>query len=325
MEIVTTQIQEAVVFGVLPIEVSFMHICHDLSQIHCGERSNRVGGIELHVKTESGYARSNPILIGTGRAGDNVQGGHSVVLSGDGSTLAFSAPGDNSAKGAIWAFKRDSEFLYHQVGNKLTQQDAIGLGQRLAISADGSVIVGTGKADELSVLKPFPIAFVVFRYNSGTNVYQRIQSQVPYTDNYFGYPFAVALTGSGDALLLGESNKVRLERPEGKITRMTRSSDGTYKVAGREFIGNNQVSSFPLDVGFGYTVSVSADGKRLVSGANGDDVSRGAVYFFDLTVESISPTTAPPSSTSKASSTFEMSRMLVSTFFLALIVLVNWM
>ena len=181
----------------------------------------------------------------------------------------------------------------------------------MAISADGSILVTTGSADGSAFILDFPIAFVVFTYNNDTDTYSRIQSLVPHTNSYFAYPFAIALTGSGDAMLLGEATYLPTMRPEGRITRFTRSSDGTYKVAGSEFTGADQIASLPIVVGFGETVSVSADGKRLVSSAVGDNISRGAVYFFDLLANSPSPTTASPTF-SMASPTFNQQSMLVA-------------
>lgn len=244
------------------------------------------------------------------------QGDNGIVLSTNGSFMAFSGIATNFNKGAVWVFKRDeSDNEYIQVGSRLFHQDAFKLGQRLAMSADGTIVVATAAYDDTL---PSLIAFAVFKYNSAENAYETIQAQLTNTSPFIGYPFAVALTGSGDTLLFGESDYQRHFLPQGKIILFVRKSNGTYAPTGHEFTGAEQLSSIPLNLHFGYSIGVSADGKRLVSSAPGDDISRGAVYFFDLNTATSSPTKTP-STTSSAAYCYScgLSRLMLSCTILA--------
>ena len=205
------------------------------------------------------------------------------------------------------AFKRDElSGEYSQVGNRLACQDALFLGKGLAMSSYGSVIVAMGGCVSFASGFDFTVAFVVLKYNTETSVYDSIQVQVPNAAPFFGFPSAVALSGSGDEPLSAEGDFNQHLLPEGGITRLTRSSDGTYHqpVDGDDdkFTCSDQVGTLKRSVNFGASISVSADGKQLIVSASGDDVSKGAVYFFEQRTATFSPSGAPSRTPSDAPS-----------------------
>jgi hypothetical protein len=72
-----------------------------------------------------------------------------LSLSADGNTLIMGGGGDNNNTGAIWVFTRNNG-VWSQQGNKLTPTGAsqgTKLGISVAISSDGSTIIGAGSQD----------------------------------------------------------------------------------------------------------------------------------------------------------------------------------
>ena len=102
------------------------------------------------VFTQSGgvWTQQGAKLVGSGASSDSYQG-WSVALSANGNTAAIGGPNDNTLKGAVWIFIRNSG-VWSQQGNKLVGTGATGTarqGSSVAVSADGNTLVEGGYGD----------------------------------------------------------------------------------------------------------------------------------------------------------------------------------
>ena len=100
------------------------------------------GAVWVFTRSGQTWTQYGNLLQGTGYAGNSNEGFASAI-SGDGKTILFGAPTDNTNNGAAWVFTL-SNGTWTQQGNKLTIFGASGqnqFGQSLALSADGNTAV----------------------------------------------------------------------------------------------------------------------------------------------------------------------------------------
>lgn len=94
------------------------------------------------------WIQDGPIIKGTNSVGASRQGS-SVSLSADGQTLLVGGPADNSNKGALWYFRKNTG-SWLQVGNKITGvgvPDSSFLGETVFLTGDGSNFVANAPQD----------------------------------------------------------------------------------------------------------------------------------------------------------------------------------
>jgi hypothetical protein len=79
-------------------------------------------------------------------AGQGVQQGTSVALSGDGNTAIVGGPSDNSTVGAAWIWSRSGS-AWTQQGSKLVTDPGDFLGNSVSLSCDGNTAIAGGPGD----------------------------------------------------------------------------------------------------------------------------------------------------------------------------------
>src|SRR5260221_4484750 len=94
------------------------------------------------------YFQQGPKLVGTSSVGASYQG-HSVTISGDGSTALVGGYADDGARGASWAYGRAGA-TWSQVGSKLLASDAVypsRQGVSVSLTTDGNTAIIGGYVD----------------------------------------------------------------------------------------------------------------------------------------------------------------------------------
>jgi hypothetical protein len=107
-----------------------------------------VGAAWVFTRSGGAWTQQGGKLVGSGAIGAASQG-HSVSLSGDGSTALVGGPNDDASTGAVWMFTRAGG-VWSQNGGKLVGTAAVGAASQawsLAISADGATAIAGGSAD----------------------------------------------------------------------------------------------------------------------------------------------------------------------------------
>jgi hypothetical protein len=190
--------------------------------------------------------------------------GSSLVVSGDGSTIACAAPFDDLSVGGVWIYRNNGTVLQKLVPS---EADAQVFGNRLAISFDGSTIALSGRTNgnvEGGV-------WVYVRVANGTWVEQSVgpllgPAPSP-TDPLFGD--SIALSGDGDTLLVGADGL-------GAVLVFVREA-GTWSQQGTAIMPQDQTP----DDGFGWSLAMNFDGTRFVV-ANGRNDPDGRAWTFTL-------------------------------------------
>ena len=117
--------------------------------------NNGVGCATVYFRDTLGVWSGGSMLIqGSGSIG-NANQGSAVAISADGSTIVVGGSGDNGGIGAIWVYQRaGNSNNFTQVGDKIVPVDYNGkpaFGTSVAVSGDGSRIVGGGPKDHVTI------------------------------------------------------------------------------------------------------------------------------------------------------------------------------
>jgi hypothetical protein len=230
------------------------------------------GAVWVFTFSSSGaYNQYGTKLVGTGYTGVAYQG-TSVALSSNGSILASGGYYDNTGVGATWVFIRNSTGAYNQYGTKLVgtgNSGASNQGISVALSADGSILIVGGKADNSNIG-----AIWVFMY-SPAGSYTQLGPKLVGT-SYSGSPLQgtsvsisadasiVVVGGPGDASNLGA---FWVFRP---------NATGYYNQFGTKLNGN--VLSGSAQIGS----SVSVTSNTIASGAQTYSSNVGATLTFSI-------------------------------------------
>jgi hypothetical protein len=110
--------------------------------------STRKGAAWVFTQSGGVWTQQGAKLVGSGSSSDSYQG-WSVALSANGNTAAIGGPNDNTLKGAVWIFTRNSG-VWSQQGNKIVGTGSVGSsrqGSSVAVSADGNTLVEGGYGD----------------------------------------------------------------------------------------------------------------------------------------------------------------------------------
>lgn len=131
-------------------------------------------GALVFTQSNGIWSQQGNALVGTGQVGFAYQA-TSVALSSDGNTALTGAPGDANM-GAAWAFTRDSNGNWTQLGSKLVgtgASQASSQGAAVALSGDGSTALLGGPTDSststnLGAAWPFVRTNPVFSWIPGS-------------------------------------------------------------------------------------------------------------------------------------------------------------
>lgn len=195
--------------------------------------------------------------------------GSSVSISGDGQTLVVGAPGSLDTSGYVRAYRKDSlDQVYNQVGDDITAGDPFffNFGSAVSTSADGTTIaVGSFRARKVRVLK----------FNSTFGRYIQVGSDIVGDAAIDGFGFAVDISANGSKLIVGAPY----------------SRNGSVSVYNFNPVTNQYVQIGSVIVGtaqfayFGWSVSISADGRTIVVGAPFLNNGIVRVYKLDSSTE----------------------------------------
>ena len=227
------------------------------------------------------------ILTGTySSSGD--QFGHSVATSADGKTIVVGALTDGTGidnTGLVYVFDRNGN-SFNQVGiltgsNATASNDNFGFS--VATSADGKTIAVGATKDEIDIVTLD--TGLVYVYDRNGNSFNQVGIltgiYASQTDDAFG--FSVAISADGKTIAVGAKDD---EIPGANV------ATGIGYVYDR--IGNSftqvgiltGIYSTQSGDRFGNSIAISADGKKIIVGAQDDEIigspgTSGVVYVFN--------------------------------------------
>lgn len=223
------------------------------------------------VFTRSGttWSQQGNKLLGTGLTSYPSQGS-SVSLSSDGNTLAVGVRSDNAYVGATLIFTR-SGTTWSQQGSKLVGSGQVPDSQQgfsVSLSSDGNTVAVGGFGDNANVG-----AVWVFTRSGTTWTQQGTKLLGNVTSGLAMQGYSVSLSGDGNILAVG--------------CPLETSGNGAvliYKRTGTSWLqkGNKLVVTYTSSrPSLGTSVSISTDGKTVVSGGKDDSLGIGAAWVWD--------------------------------------------
>jgi hypothetical protein len=234
-----------------------------------GPSDNQYSGAAwVFTRSGSTWTQLGDKLVGAGVIGFAVQG-HSVAISGDGSTAVVGGPSDAGGAGAVWVFMR-SGGGWTQQGSKLVGSGATGdarQGSSVAISGDGGTVLvgGSGDDDETG-------AVWVFTRSGGewTQQGNKLVGSAAVGKSLQGS--SVALSADGNTAIVGGYND---SYTVGAAWVFVRSGAVWSQQAGKLVGGDVQPPSY-----LGWSVALSGDGDTAVLGGPDDYYLEGAAWVF---------------------------------------------
>ena len=210
--------------------------------------------------------------------------GSAIAISGDGSTIAVSAPRDDDAggeDGAIYIFKKNSlgQWYQHQKNTEVTGLDYLGPDSAIAMSRDGSTIVAGSYLTNPGGIGDAGAAYI-YKLVGGSYVYQQeITANDKAVYDHFGR--SVAISSDGTTIIVGSNQDDDGAETQGSAYIFDWNGSTwsqTQKIVQSDTLANSD---------FGFSVSMSDDGTvTAVSAANHDNpggtavTNGGAVYIF---------------------------------------------
>ncbi|MFN5365485.1 MAG: T9SS type A sorting domain-containing protein [Bacteroidota bacterium] len=203
-------------------------------------------------------------------SGTNAIQGSYVSVSADGNTAIIGAPGDDGNKGAAWIYTRSGSSWTQQA--KLVGTGAAGAakqGTGVAISANGNTAVVGGPADNSNAG-----AVWVFTRTGTTWTQQGGKLVGTGASGAAQQGINVAVSGDGNTIASGGF----ADRDyTGAAWTFARYGSG-WSQLGDKITGNDNTGSARQ----GASLSLSANGSRLLMGGYQDNNRQGAVWTFDL-------------------------------------------
>ena len=215
------------------------------------------------------------------QVGGNIEGeggnfGFSLSLSGDGQRVAVGAHG----KGEVVVYSLDANFQWKQVGGTLSNSDFGGnFGWSVSLSKNGEVLA-IGAPDAAGETNIFPEGFVeVYEYKD-TDWIPR-GTQVVYGEVFFEirFGFSVSLNEDGSFLAVGANQNSFMNNNQfksGSVTVYSYTSLGYWQKVGEDLLGIPSSSQE-----FGYSVSLSRNGKQVAIGAPYSGSGKVFIYRYN--------------------------------------------
>lgn len=225
---------------------------------------NNSGSIYIYNKFQSTWAEEK-LLASDGEANDYF--GISVSTSNDGSIIVATASGANEGTGSVYVFKWESD-SWNEI--KIVASDgALGdtFGRDASISSDGGTIIVGSPNDNVNGYHSGSI--YIYKWNGTIWDETKIVPSDGSADKNFGT--TVSISADGDSLVAGHFNS---------STNNEISSFYLYKWDGLDWIENKFMhSSSETNDMFGNSLSISADGNTIISGASGSG-DYGSYYMY---------------------------------------------
>ena len=246
------------------------------------------GAVWLYRDVNGVWHQEGNKLVGKGAEGMAKQG-TSVSLSSDGQTAIVSGFGDHHGTGAAWIY-RNLSGEWVQEGNKLIGSGARGdalQGWSVSLSADGKTAI-VGGPEDYGNQSEDDGTYGLFRNKGAVWIYRNKHGDL-FTNGVWWRQEGIKLVGKGAEGNEWQGNAVDL------------SEDGnTAVVGGREIYGRKGAvwvyryvngiwrqdegklvwSGAERQALYGYSISLSGDGKTAIIGGPGDDGSKGAVWIY---------------------------------------------
>ncbi len=275
--------------------------------------ATNAGAVYVFTRSVATWTQQAYVKASNTGAADNF--GSSVALSGDGSTLAVGAIGEDGSAaeaGAVYVFTRSVATWTQQAYVKASNAGALDLfGFSVALSGDSNTLA-VGAIGEASAVGGTPTdntapsagAVYVFTRSVATWTQQAyVKASTIGAGDQFG--FSVALSGDGNSLAVGAIGEASAATGIGG-----NQTDNTAAAAGAVYVFTRSVATWTqqayvkasntgaLDL-FGFSVSLSGDGNILAVGAIGESsaavgiggnqidntaADAGAVYVFTRSV-----------------------------------------
>ena len=215
--------------------------------------------------------------------------GRAVALSSDGNTALIGAPGEDSYKGAAWAFSRSGSAWSKP--EELTGSGEAGAGHfglSLALSGDGQTALIGARRDHEG--KGAAWAFS----RTGSSWEQQGPKLTGGDEAQGNFGYSTALSNDGNTALIGSPRD-----REGTAWVFLRSGS-TWQQPGNKLEGASNMAQH--DSSFGLSVALSSDGETALIGGPHVSGAKGAVWTFENSavpqppeVESITPSHGPAS------------------------------
>jgi hypothetical protein len=231
------------------------------------------GAARVFTRSEGVWTQQGSNLLGSGAEGSPQQG-TSVDLSADGNTAIVGGPGDDSWMGAAWVFTR-SGGVWTQLGSKLVGTgavgSAVGQGESVGLSADGTTAIVGGPADDshAGAAWVFTLSGGVWT-QQGDKLVGTGAVGIPSKGN------SVALSADGNTAIVGgyqDDNEI------GAAWVFTRSA-GVWTQEGSKLVGTGGCCGGGWGPNQGFSVALSADGNTAIIGGSSDNGGTGAAWVF---------------------------------------------
>jgi hypothetical protein len=199
--------------------------------------------------------------------------GWSVAISPDGSSIVVGDPNANNYRGSIYVYERPAGGWADATENeKIQPPDQFGFGWSLALSADGTTLVGGTVNWDTQ-----PTVHVYTRSTRGgwanDAKLARLVSSDGTARNSFG--LRVAVSANGDTVVVGAPEQPRVSG-SGKLYVFERPPSGWADATETAMLA----PAGSGDADFGWSLDVSGDGATIVAGAPSTYFSRGSAFLF---------------------------------------------
>ena len=181
----------------------------------------------------------------------------SLSMSGDGARIAIGAPFDNAGgnqRGTTRIYNYDEiNGGWTKVGDSISGEDADGSGWSVSLSADGSILaVGSPSQDKVRA----------YTYDETVELWRNIAADILGEASGDEFGGAVSLSSDGMRLAVG-ARKNRIGRGQVRVFQHDEVSGTWLQIA-------TDIDGTFLSDALGWSVSLSADGKRVAAGAPSD-------------------------------------------------------
>jgi hypothetical protein len=211
-------------------------------------------------------------LTGGPEASGEGRFGHSVAVSGDGTTVLVGSPDDDGELGAAWVFERSGS-TWTQPGTKLAGgEEELGeghFGADVALSADGNTaLVGAPRDDG-----GLGAVWVLTRSGSTWTRQEKLTGGAEESASGGWFGDSVALSADGATALVGAP----VDHGDTGAVWVFARSGSTWTQQGAKLTGGQEESG---EGRFGSSVSMSADGGTALVGGRSDGTGSGAAWAF---------------------------------------------
>ncbi len=241
----------------------------DTALIGAPHENHRQGAAWVFTRSGSTWTPQGVELAGGEEETYRGHFGASVALSADGSTALIGTPGDRSGRGAAWVFTH-SALGWTQQDSKLTapDRDRDGhFGRSVALAADGGIALIGAPGDSRHLGAAW-----VFTRSGETWSQQGFKLTGGEEAGTGRFGFSTALSADGNTALIGGRSD---DEGTGGAWVFTRSGEN-WDQQGGKLTGAGESGA----AGFGYSVTLSADGNAALIGAPRDSRDLGAAWVF---------------------------------------------